>query len=135
MADALETPKTDLETILVVEDEILVRTAIAKYLRDCGYRVVETASADEALHVIQNQNIQIDIVFSDVQMPGTMDGFGLAQWIRQHRPDLEVILTGTAEKAAEAAGDLCEEGPNLAKPYQPQQVIDWIKRLKASKKP
>ena len=43
---------------------------------------------------------------------------------------LDVILAGTIEKAAEEAGDLCEEGPHLKKPYEPQQVVDWIKKLR-----
>jgi CheY-like chemotaxis protein len=124
-------PPSELETVLVVEDEVLIRTAIAEYLRHCGYRVVEAASADEALVVLQEKAIQVNIVFSDIRMPGSLDGFGLAQWVRKHRPGLQVILTGTLVKAAHAAGDLCESGPHLEKPYEPQQVIEWIKRLKA----
>ena len=120
------------DTVLVVEDEVLIRTAIAEYLRHCGYRVVEAASADEALVILNETDIQVDIVFSDIKMPGAMDGFGLAKWVRENKPGLEVILTGTIEKAANVAGDLCEHGPHLEKPYEPQQVIEWIKRLRAS---
>ncbi len=124
----------EAETILVVEDEILARTAIAEYLRHCGYRVVEAASADEAMAVLKETAIQVDIVFSDIKMPGSLDGFGLAKWVRENKPGLHVILTGTLVKAAHAAGDLCESGPHLAKPYEPQQVIEWIKRLQATGK-
>jgi CheY-like chemotaxis protein len=119
------------DTVLVVDDEILVRTAIAAYLRDCGYRVIETASADEALVILNEPTITVDIVFSDVEMPGSLDGFGLARWVREHKPGLEIILTGTMEKSANVAGELCEEGPHLKKPYEPQQVLEWIKRLRA----
>jgi len=119
-------------TILVVEDEVLIRTAIAEYLRHCGYRVIETASADEAIVMLNQADINIDVVFSDVEMPGSMDGFGLAKWVRSNKPGVHIILTGNIQKAAHAAGDLCEEGPHLAKPYEPQQLIDWIKRLRAS---
>lgn len=122
----------DHDTVLVVEDEVLVRTAIAEYLRHCGFRVVEAVSADEALIILNETDIQVDIVFSDIKMPGAMDGFGLAKWVRENKPGLEVILTGNVEKAANAAGDLCEHGPHLEKPYEPQQVIEWIKRLRAS---
>lgn len=130
----LSLPATDKDTILVVEDEVLARTAIAEYLRDCGFRVIEAASADEALIVLNDAKTTIDIVFSDVQMPGSMDGFGLAKWVRQHRPGLEIILAGTVEKAADAAGELCENGPDLKKPYEPQQVLERIKRMRASTK-
>lgn len=128
---AAEPVSRDLpQTVLVVEDEILVRMVIADYLRDCGYRVIEAGNAREALTVLQSSE-QIDIVFSDVQMPGDMDGFGLARWIRQNQPRVRVLLTSGNAKAAATAHDLCEEGPVESKPYQPQTVLDRIKRLLA----
>jgi CheY-like chemotaxis protein len=74
------------ETILLVEDEVLVRMPIAQYLRDCGYKVVEAVNADEAIAVLMHPETVVDIVFSDIEMPGSVDGFGLAKWIREHRP-------------------------------------------------
>ncbi len=123
------------ETILVVEDEVLVRMVICEYLRDCGYRVIEAAGADEAMLVLQQDDLAIDAVLSDVEMPGSMDGFGLAQWIRLHRPGLDVILVGNPQRAAQAAADLCEHGPTLAKPYEPQAVVARIQRLLAERLP
>jgi two-component system, response regulator PdtaR len=79
-------------TILIVEDDVLVRSLVAAYLRECGFDVVEANGADEAIRVLQAE-VPIDIVFSDIQMPGSMDGFGLAQWVRRERPWLKVILT------------------------------------------
>jgi CheY-like chemotaxis protein len=133
MNDTTIAAKTPVDNILVVEDEVLVRTAIAEYLRHCGYDVIEAASADEAITILTEPDIKIDIVLSDIEMPGSMDGFGLAQWVRTNRPELKVVLTGTMEKAAHAAGNLCEKGPHLKKPYEPQQVVEWIKRLRNSK--
>jgi DNA-binding NtrC family response regulator len=121
------------ETILVVEDDILVRMSIAHYLRDCGYKVIEAANADEATTVLLHQETRIHIVFSDIEMPGSIDGFGLAKWIRDHRPGLDVILAGTVSRAVEAAKDLCEEGP-VPKPYESQAVYDRIRRLLAARK-
>ena len=72
----------------------------------------------------------IDIVFSDVVMPGTMDGFGLARWIRANRPDIHVILTSGVDRSAEMAGILCETGPLLEKPYEPQSVVDRIRQFR-----
>lgn len=118
----------ETHTILVAEDEVLVRVTIADYLRECGFQVVEAGSADEAL-IILNSEVPVDLVFSDVQMPGTMTGFGLAQWIRQHRPDLKVILTSGWSDAAAEAGDLCDDGPLLAKPYDHILLVERIKRL------
>jgi CheY-like chemotaxis protein len=121
-------PRPEPSTILVVEDEILVRLAIADYLRDCGYTVIEAADSDEAMVVLKS-TLPVELVFSDVQMPGSMDGFGLARWMREHRPEVKVILTSGYTKSAQVAGDLCEEGPLLAKPYQPETVIERIREL------
>ena len=95
---------------------MLVRTVVAAYLRECGFDVIEANGADEAIRVLQAE-VRVDIVFSDINMPGSMDGFGLAQWVRRERPWLKVILTSGAARTAKEAGDLCEHGPILAKPY------------------
>jgi len=127
-----EGPSTPLGTILVVEDEVIIRMVISEYLRDCGYKVVEAANADEALIVLQNSDITVEVIFSDIEMPGSMDGFALAQWARANRPDLDVILVGSVPRAASAATDLCEQG-HLSKPYESQVVVDRIRRLIAAR--
>jgi CheY-like chemotaxis protein len=118
------------DVVLVVEGDVLARLAIAGYLRHCGYAVIEAASADEAMTILGRSDIAVDIVFCAVESGGSTDGFGLAKWVRAARPGLQIILAGTAERAAEKAGDLCEEGPHLKKPYESQQVVDWIKKLR-----
>jgi CheY-like chemotaxis protein len=121
------------ETILVVDDDVIVRMIISEYLRHCGYRVIEAASADEALTVFNHSEIKVDVLLTDVGTPGSMDGFGLAKWVRANRPEVDVALAGTVERAAAAARELCDEGP-LSKPYEPQTVVDRIKRLRAARK-
>ena len=116
--------------ILVVEDDVLVRTLVAGYLRECGYDVVEAGSADEAIRVL-DAGMRTDIVFSDVNMPGSMDGFGLAQWLRRERPALKIILTSGATRTAKEAADLCEHGPILAKPYHHTELARRIRALLA----
>ena len=115
------------ETILVVEPDVLVRMVIADYLRECGYRVFEAISAREAMAML-GAGTKIDAVFSEVQLGGDMDGFGLGQWVRSNRPQVEVILTSGLTPAAEKAGELCAEGP-LEKPYHPQQLVNRLKIL------
>jgi DNA-binding response OmpR family regulator len=122
------------ETVLVVEDDVLIRSVIAAYLRDCGYRVVEAADGEEAKTVLSREDGRIDILLTDVEMPGGMDGFALAQWVRERRPEVEVVMAGSPRRAAEAAGDLCEQGPHGAKPYEPQVVLDRIRRLLAGRR-
>jgi CheY-like chemotaxis protein len=115
-------------TVLVVEDDMLVRSLAATYLREAGFEVIEATSADEAIRVLQAE-IHVDIVFSDVNMPGSMDGFGLAEWVRRERPRLQVILAsgaaGTTEKVA-------AHGAILAKPYDHAALERYIRALLSS---
>lgn len=66
-------------------------------------------------------------MFSDVKMPGSMDGFGLAQWLRANKPGLPIILTSGDEKKTSAAKELCETEPFMAKPYDLQMVVAKIR--------
>jgi len=118
-------------TILVVEDEVLIRFVIADYLRECGYRVHEAVNAEEAIAILESPEVAVDIVFSDVEMPGSMDGFALARWIRAHKSGVQVILTSGVERSADIAATLCEAGPLLKKPYPSQDVVDRIRQLAA----
>jgi CheY-like chemotaxis protein len=115
-------------TILVVEPDILVRMVIADYLRDCGYKVVEGVNADDVLAVL-DAGRKIDVILAEVQLAGSVDGFGLAREIRENHPDIDVILTSGATRAADKAGDLCDDGP-LEKPYHPREVVRRINDLR-----
>jgi DNA-binding response OmpR family regulator len=117
------------KTVLIVDSEIVVRMTLGEYLRHCGYRVIEAASGEEALKVLKDADLIIDAALMEVELRGEIDGFQLASWIRNRRPGIQVILAGTPKRAAKAAGDLCEEGPTMAKPYDPQLVVERIKRL------
>jgi CheY-like chemotaxis protein len=118
------------ETILVVEDEVLIRMVISAFLRDCGYKVIEATNADEALTILQRLDVKVNVVFSDIEMGGSMDGFQLSTWVRENRPGLDVVLTGTPKRAVGAAKALCEES-TLPKPYEPQAVLTHIRKLLA----
>lgn len=125
-ADASSPPPPP--TVLVVEDEVLIRLAIADYLRACGYHVLEANDAAEAKRVL-DAAAPIDVVFSDVQMPGPADGFALARWVRAHHPRVKVILTSGLPGAAHTAAGLCDDGPLVGKPYQPETVLRRIQDL------
>jgi CheY-like chemotaxis protein len=116
-------------TILVVEDEILVRWVIAEHLRECGYRVIETGSGDEALDVLRRTGLTVDVVFSDVRMPGTIDGLALAQWIRRERPAIKIVLTSGFIKFADAAEALRDDAALIAKPYAMGDIERRIEAL------
>jgi CheY-like chemotaxis protein len=112
-------------TILVVEDELLIRLMIAEALREAGFEVVEAANSDEALAILES-HAPVDLVFSDVRMPGTMDGVALMKRLRESRPNL---------KLAVASGYSPDwPSPNLVdafvgKPYDVARAVNRIKTL------
>jgi response regulator RpfG family c-di-GMP phosphodiesterase len=104
---------------------------VVQFLRDCGYRVVE--AADEAIAILQKTNFPVDVVLSEIDLPGSMNGFGFAQWARSVRPELKILLAGTPERTVRNAAKLCEVGPTLKRPYDHKLVLDRIKRLLAAR--
>jgi two-component system, response regulator PdtaR len=78
--------------VLLVEDNVLLRVLLAEELRSAGLHVIEAANADEALSYFHT-GAKIDLLFSDVQMPGSMDGVELAQRISRGYPSVRIILT------------------------------------------
>jgi DNA-binding NtrC family response regulator len=121
------------DTILIVDADVLVRYAIADYLRGCGYRVLEAGSGEEAQLIIEKSGIKIDAVLCQATPPGDTNGFSLSHWIKAKLPGAPVILAGTPAGAATAAAKLCDQGPLLARPYDPAIVVDYIRRLFAKR--
>ncbi len=128
-----ETNSNEPPGILVVDADVLVRHVLAEYLRHCGYRIVEAASTDEAQSLLAAGEVSVDVVLADAQAPGTISGFGFSRWLRETHPGVDVVLAGAPAQAAEQAATLCEDGPHLARPYEPQHVVDHIKRLRAAR--
>lgn len=119
--------------VLIVDGDILSRHAIADYLRHCGYKVVEAVSTDEAMIALGDPKLSVDVILCDIAAIGSQSGFELSNWVRQNHPELEVRIAGSLASAADTAADLCESGPHLARPYEPQAVVDYIKRLRAAR--
>ena len=125
--DGFPDPNERTPAILIVDDEALIRAMLSDYLQECGFKVLEGSNADEAILIIEKSDVIIDLVFSDVSMPGTIDGFGLAQWIRTNRPGLPIILTSGDTKKVSSAEQLCENEPFMAKPYDLSVVVARIR--------
>jgi CheY-like chemotaxis protein len=108
-------------TVLLVEDNPEVAAVSSGLLEQLGYTVRRAGDAETALREVEHDGV--DLVFSDVVMPGTVDGLGLARRLRKIRPDLPILLaTGYSHAAAEARGDF----PILRKPYEIHQLADAI---------
>ena len=121
-------------TILIVDSDVLVRMPLAEYLRECGYRVLESANSDEAIDVLKRNDPKVDVVIADPRNASSgTTGFDIAKWIHENRPGVEVMFSGTPQRAAAVAGDLSAEGPDPA-PSHPQLLEQRIRELRASRK-
>jgi CheY-like chemotaxis protein len=114
-------------TILVVEDEVLVRLAIADHLRDCGYRVLEAKTGEEAQSVLRSGE-PVEILFSDIDLGRGMDGFALARWTREHYRDIRIILTSGVRHVADDMREISDV-PLLPKPYSYNNLAAQVSKL------
>ncbi|MET3924373.1 response regulator [Devosia sp. 2618] len=113
-------------TVLVVEDEPLVRMAIVDHLIDEGFVVLEAANADEAVAILVT-NLTIHIMFTDIDMPGGTDGLKLAAAVRDRWPPIKIVVT--SGHRAIAAGDLPAEAQFFSKPYSPDTIVNTFRQL------
>lgn len=121
-----------VKTVLLVESDILVRAPLAKYLRECGYRVLEARSTIEVEAHLSHPDRSIHLVLADVNAVDE-GGFVFAARVRREHPGVSVILGGTPDKTVEKAADLCDEGPPISKPYDHQIVLERIRRMIAAR--
>ncbi|WP_320197477.1 response regulator [Agrobacterium sp. rho-13.3] len=116
-------------TVLVVEDEILIRMDITTFLEDEGFTVHEAADADEAIAIL-NRNPDIKVMFTDVDMPGTMDGLKLAAAVRDRWPPVQIIVTSGHQQLSDDL--LPVQGRFFSKPYDRSRVINAIREMVAA---
>jgi CheY-like chemotaxis protein len=112
--------------VLIVEDEFLLRMDAVDMIAGAGFEVVEAANADQAIEILEARR-DITVVFTDIQMPGSMDGLRLVQAIRGRWPPIKIVATSGRANVAET--DLPEGGRFLPKPYSPLQVTVVLREL------
>jgi DNA-binding NtrC family response regulator len=112
--------------VLIVEDEEILRIFAAWQLEEAGFEVVQAANADEALQAM-NSRPDVRVLFTDVQMPGQLDGMDLARKIHEQWPKVLVLITSGNSRPAKA--DIPNQGHFLAKPYRSEDVISEIAAL------
>jgi signal transduction histidine kinase/FixJ family two-component response regulator len=122
--------QTREQTILVVDDDDGVRKLVVNQINSLGYRVIDAATPDKALAVIESDE-QLDLLFSDVVMPGPMDGLQLAQVAHERRPDLKILLTtGYPDlKFARSSSDEYQQWSILKKPYRRDELKAKLKKM------
>lgn len=113
-------------SILVVDDEPMIRLNLADFFEDEGYTVYEASDADAAISILQ-ANSGVRIVLTDIQMPGSMDGVKLAHFIAERFPPSLLIVASGALRPS--AAELPPHTMFIAKPFDPRRVLDEIERL------
>jgi two-component system, response regulator PdtaR len=117
--------------VLVVEDEPFVRLMGVDFLEDAGFDVLQAGNADEALRVLESHP-EVDVVFSDIEMPGALDGLGLARRICERWPNIGIVLTSGRHLRKEA---MPRDGRFLPKPYAGSTLVREIKEALRSPGP
>jgi DNA-binding NarL/FixJ family response regulator len=122
---------SDDPIVMLIDEDAVARTAVANYLRECGFRVIETDAEADGKKVLQAQRHAIDIAICAPSSTRSSEHFEFVRWVRTHHPTVRLLIAATLEKTAKLAAEVCEEGPHLRKPYEHQALLDWIKRLRA----
>ena len=112
--------------ILLVEDDVLVRMVAADVLEDAGFTVLESTNAEEALRLLETRP-DVQVLFTDVNMPGALDGLGLAQTVHERSPGVGILIG-----SGRVRPDLGELPPGtrfIAKPYAPAALTDAVRAV------
>jgi CheY-like chemotaxis protein len=113
--------------VLIVEDEPLVRLFAVEIVEDAGFDVITAANADEAISILEGRS-DIRVVFTDVHMPGSLDGLKLAHAVRNRWPPIKIIVTSWRIRIKD--DELPDGARFFAKPYEPSDVTavlrDWV---------
>lgn len=114
--------------VLVVEDEALLRLHAIDVIEDAGFEALEARNADQAIAILESRN-DIRIVFTDIDMPGSMDGLRLAAAVRNRWPPVEIIVT--SGHSAPGDDELPDRGLFFPKPYADELLVRELRRLSA----
>lgn len=117
-------------TVLLVEDEVLILSLVADSLLEHGFAVREATTADEALRYVEGGG-PVDVLFTDVNLPGGMDGAELASRVRARRPEVPVVYASGRYGRSDLDG-LVPHSVFLQKPYDPDAVCTLLARLAAA---
>jgi DNA-binding NtrC family response regulator len=121
-----------MATVLIVEDEPVIRLALSDHLQEANFKVFEARSTKEAIEILEAPDRIVDLVFVDVQLPGVINGLGLATWVKGKRPGIRVVLTSGYPEKAKSAHELFENAPFVQKPYDFAQVVKTLRAALAA---
>ncbi|MBI1202829.1 MAG: response regulator [Rhodopseudomonas sp.] len=114
-------------SVLLVEDEVLISELVTEMLSDCGFKVHEAATGQEALAYIESGG-PVDVMLTDINLPGGIDGTELAIKVRQKRPDMPIVYA-SGRYSGSGLGQMVPRSIFVPKPYDPAQVCKLLARL------
>ena len=114
-------------SVLLVEDEVMISNLVADCLSESGFRVHEVVTADEALRFIKS-GANVDVLFTDINLPGGMNGAELAERVRELRPEMPIVYVSGRYKISEIS-PLVPRSLFVAKPYDPNDICALLTRL------
>ena len=119
-------PQHEGPVILIVEDEFLIREDAAETIEKAGFGVIQAGNSDEAIAILEALS-DIHVIFTDIQMPGSMDGLKLARFVRNRWPPIKILATSGFVKVG--LDDLPSGGVFLAKPYRGAELVATLRKM------
>jgi CheY-like chemotaxis protein len=126
MSSARSAPAAKRPVVLIVEDDVLIRSHAIEIIEEAEFDVIEASNADEAIAILESRS-DITVLFTDIQMPGSMDGLRLAAAVKGRWPPIKIVATSGLANVRPA--DLPEGGRFLPKPYNPNQLTSTLREL------
>ncbi|WP_457090111.1 response regulator [Microvirga sp. P5_D2] len=120
----------DPPVVLLVEDELLVRMTAADELEEAGFQVLEAANADVALKVLEARSDEVQVLFTDVHMPGSMDGMELAEQVHARWPHVRLLIA--SGYARPKHHEIPDDGRFVPKPYHAATLVRHVHELVGS---
>jgi CheY-like chemotaxis protein len=114
------------KTVLLVEDEGLIRQLLAFAFEDAGFDVLDAGSADEAVQMLETAQ-EVAAIITDVRMPGRLDGLGLVRWLATARPSLPIVITSGYVPTEQATSENPAVFAVVSKPYVPEEIVRLVR--------
>lgn len=119
-----------IPVVLVVEDEALVRMTAIDELEEAGFQVLEAANADAAIALLEARSGDVQVLFTDVDMPGSMDGMALAEQVHQRWPHIRLLISSGYARPKQS--DIPDDGHFMPKPYRGATLVQHICEMMAA---
>lgn len=116
--------QTTIPLVLIVEDEPFVREIAAAAIQDAGFEVIEAANAQEAVDILNGRS-DVGVLFTDVDMPGRLDGLALARLVHEQWPSIRLVVTS----GRSLMGPVPDDGRFVAKPYSLKHLADTLSQV------